>query len=116
PATWKRRIEPWRVGIICSCPRTEACSSSKQNSRRVYNTVLHYHKCIAVRARQGSIWFLTLTNRCGTVAALSSPRGARALGEPVAQLVEQRPFKPWVLGSNPSRLTNFLWQRLASIG
>ena len=30
---------------------------------------------------------------------------ARSVGEPVAQLVEQRPFKPWVLGSNPSRLT-----------
>jgi hypothetical protein len=25
--------------------------------------------------------------------------------EPVAQLVEQRPFKPWVAGSNPARLT-----------
>ncbi len=25
--------------------------------------------------------------------------------EPVAQLVEQRPFKPWVEGSSPSRLT-----------
>ena len=24
----------------------------------------------------------------------------------VAQLVEQRPFKPWVLGSNPSGITD----------
>ena len=28
--------------------------------------------------------------------------------EPVAQLVEQRPFKPWVEGSSPSRLTIFV--------
>ena len=28
-----------------------------------------------------------------------------ALNELVAQLVEQRPFKAWVLGSNPSELT-----------
>ena len=27
--------------------------------------------------------------------------------EPLAQLVEQRPFKPWVEGSIPSRLTIF---------
>src|SRR5579862_9670401 len=29
--------------------------------------------------------------------------------ELVAQLVEQRPFKAWVLGSNPSGLTTHLW-------
>ncbi len=27
------------------------------------------------------------------------------LSEPVAQLVEQLPFKPWVEGSSPSRFT-----------
>ena len=27
--------------------------------------------------------------------------------EPVAQLVEHRPFKAWVLGSSPSRLTTY---------
>src|SRR5688572_14348355 len=31
--------------------------------------------------------------------------------EPVAQLVEQRPFKAWVLGSSPSRLTRPKGQR-----
>ena len=30
-----------------------------------------------------------------------------SLSEPVAQSVEQRPFKAWVLGSSPSRLTIF---------
>lgn len=25
--------------------------------------------------------------------------------DPIAQLVEQRPFKAWALGSNPSRIT-----------
>ena len=28
-----------------------------------------------------------------------------SLDEPVAQLVEQLPFKPWVEGSSPSRFT-----------
>ncbi len=29
------------------------------------------------------------------------------LGEPLAQLVEQQPFKLWVAGSIPARLTSF---------
>ncbi len=29
------------------------------------------------------------------------------IGGPLAQLVEQRPFKAWVEGSSPSRLTIF---------
>jgi membrane associated rhomboid family serine protease len=36
---------------------------------------------------------------------VAKSRPPRFRDEPVAQLVEQRPFKPWVLGSNPSRLT-----------
>ena len=27
---------------------------------------------------------------------------------PLAQLVEQRPFKAWVVGSNPTRLTSLI--------
>ena len=30
---------------------------------------------------------------------------AKAMEDPVAQLVEQLPFKPWVEGSSPSRIT-----------
>jgi len=30
----------------------------------------------------------------------------KSLQESVAQLVEQRPFKPWVVGSNPTRFTS----------
>lgn len=36
---------------------------------------------------------------------------ALLLRESVAQLVEQRPFKPWVAGSIPARLTIFLFPR-----
>ena len=28
--------------------------------------------------------------------------------DPVAQLVEQLPFKPWVVGSSPTRITNLI--------
>lgn len=38
----------------------------------------------------------------------TDPRNLRVVSperEPVAQSVEQRPFKAWVLGSSPSRLT-----------
>src|SRR5262249_39973625 len=38
--------------------------------------------------------------------------GAPLSGDPVAQLVEQRPFKAWVLGSSPSRIIPCPPQRL----
>ena len=37
------------------------------------------------------------------------------LNELVAQLVEQRPFKAWVLGSSPSELTTFIFSGLVSV-
>lgn len=34
------------------------------------------------------------------------------MSDSVAQLVEQRPFKAWVLGSNPSRVTKYFFKPL----
>ena len=41
----------------------------------------------------------------GTCESKRAPATMRNVREGVAQLVEQRPFKPWVLGSSPSTLS-----------
>ncbi len=53
--------------------------------------------------------FLHGPKNCGLVGILKKIRNFAppfsGLPDLVAQLVEQRPFKPWVLGSNPSGIT-----------
>jgi hypothetical protein len=44
-------------------------------------------------------WLELLTNKLQSNTFLIS--------ESLAQLVEQRPFKPWVAGSSPARLTMY---------
>jgi hypothetical protein len=60
----------------------------------------------AARNRKKSSDFVSRSPRR---SAQKTPRyvslNKAALNELVAQLVEQRPFKAWVLGSNPSELT-----------
>lgn len=48
------------------------------------------------------------------VKILSLEPFAIAMEDPVAQLVEQLPFKPWVEGSSPSRITLFQESLLTS--
>src|SRR5882724_10066957 len=95
------------IGIRClgkSC-QVETCRSPKPNCRaRGPRAVVPF--VVAARGERGAAIYrqspLELPRRVSQAYIAAS---RRALGEPVAQLVEQRPFKPWVEGSNPSRLT-----------
>ena len=52
----------------------------------------------------GDISILSVLARVVTLPVLLLFLYGKCVRDPVAQLVEQRPFKPWVVGSIPTRV------------